>query len=192
MKALRLTESGMPLALQEIPIPVAGSTDVLVKIKAAGICHTDVHYRAGLSSVGPLPLTLGHEISGIVEEVGPQVTGMQIGDRVCLHYMVTCGNCYYCTSGSEQFCVEGKMLGKDLDGGYAEFVALPARGVVILPDEISFEHGAALMCSSATSFHALRKARLKPGERATSDAALSDKLWDYSQKLIEDLVILEG
>ncbi len=164
MKAVRLVEIGQPLQMQEVPVPAVGDRDVLVRIKAAGICHSDVHYRAGTSPVGPLPQTLGHEIAGIVEEAGPQVTHVKVGDRVCLHYLVTCGDCYYCSTGNEQFCVHGWMVGKHRDGGYAEYIALPARGVVALPDEISFEHGAVLMCSSSTSFHALRKARLKPSE----------------------------
>jgi len=164
MKAVQLVEIGRPLQRREVPLPVLGDRDVLVRIKAAGICHSDVHYRAGTSPVAPLPRTLGHEIAGVVKEAGPQVTRLKAGDRVCVHYMVTCGECYYCSTGNEQFCVEGKMVGKYCDGGYAEAIALPARGVVPLPDEISFEHGAAMMCSSATSFHALRKARLKPSE----------------------------
>ena len=164
MKAVRLVEIGRALQLQELPIPAVGAKDVLVRIKAAGICHSDVHYRAGTSPVGPLPQTLGHEIAGIVEDVGSEVTNVAIGDRVCLHYLLTCGQCYYCRTGNEQFCSEGKMLGKHCDGGYAEFISVPERNAVSLPDVVSFEQGAALMCSSSTSFHALRKARLQPGE----------------------------
>ena len=164
MKAVRLVEIGRALQLQELPIPAVGAKDVLVRIKAAGICHSDVHYRAGTSPVGPLPQTLGHEIAGIVEVVGSEVTNVAIGDRVCLHYLLTCGQCYYCRTGNEQFCSEGKMLGKHCDGGYAEFISVPERNAVSLPDVVSFEQGAALMCSSSTSFHALRKARLQPGE----------------------------
>lgn len=164
MKAVRLVETGRALQLQDIPIPAVGAKDVLVRIKAAGICHSDVHYRAGTSPVGPLPQTLGHEIAGIVEDVGSEVAKVAIGDRVCLHYLLTCGQCHYCRAGNEQFCVEGKMLGKHCDGGYAEFIAVPERNAVSLPDAVSFEQGAALMCSSSTSFHALRKARLQPGE----------------------------
>ncbi len=164
MKAVRLVEIAQLLQAQDVPIPAVGAKDVLVRIRAAGICHSDVHYRAGTSSVGPLPQTLGHEIAGVVEQVGSQVTDVAIGDRVCLHYLLTCGDCRYCSSGNEQFCVEGKMLGKHCDGGYAEFIAVPARNAVPLPDEISFEHGAVLMCSASTSFHALRKARPQPGE----------------------------
>ena len=164
MKAVRLVEIGRPLAMQEIPVPAVGARDVLVRIRAAGICHSDVHYRAGASSTGPLPQTLGHEIAGVVEAVGEGVTRFQPGDRVCLHYLVTCGQCHYCSRGNEQFCVQGQMLGKDRDGGYAEYIAAPERGVIPLPAEIPFEHGAIMMCSSATSFHALRKTRLRPGE----------------------------
>jgi propanol-preferring alcohol dehydrogenase len=164
VKALRLVEIGKPLQMQEVPEPCVGERDVLVRIQAAGICHSDVHYRAGVSPVKPLPVTLGHEITGVVEEVGAEVANLQVGDRVCLHYLVTCGDCEYCCTGKEQFCVEGMMLGKHCDGGYAEYVAVPARNAVPLPDEIPFEQGAILMCSSATSYHALSKARLKAGE----------------------------
>jgi propanol-preferring alcohol dehydrogenase len=164
MKAVQLVGIGQPLTLREVPVPEIGDRDVLVHVKAAGICHSDVHYRAGTSPVGPLPITPGHEVSGVVEEIGSQVTNVAIGDRVCLHYLITCGDCKYCTQGSEQFCVEGSMIGKYRDGGYAEYIAVPARSAVHLPEEIPFEQGAVMMCSSATSFHALRKGRLDAGE----------------------------
>jgi len=163
MKAVRLVEPGKPVVMQDIPIPRVGPRDALVRVKAAGICHSDVHYRAGVAPV-KIPLTLGHEVAGVVEEVGPEVTNVQVGDRVCLHYMVTCGDCFYCSMGSEQFCTTGQMLGYHRDGGYAEYIVLPARGAFLLPDEIPIEQGAIMMCSSATSFHALRKGRLKAGE----------------------------
>ncbi len=164
MRAVRLMAIGQPLELQEIPVPAVGPGEVLVRIKAAGICHSDAHYRAGVSSTGPLPQTLGHEIAGVVDTVGPGVTRVKPGDRVCLHYLVTCGQCEHCNRGQEQFCIHGQMLGKHRDGGYAEFIAVPERGVVSLPDEIPFEHAAVMMCSSSTSFHALRKGRLRAGE----------------------------
>ena len=164
MKAVRLIEPGQPLELQDIPIPEIGPGEVLVSVKAAGICHSDAHYRAGRSPVHPLPLTLGHEVAGVIAEVGSRAGYLNTGERVCLHYMATCGVCEYCQRGSEQFCLRGKMIGKYRDGGYAEYIAVPARSVFYLPDEIPFEHGAVMMCSSATALHALNKARLKPGE----------------------------
>src|SRR6185436_3432854 len=82
----------------------------------------------------------------------------------CVHYLVTCGECAFCRAGTEQFCPRGEMIGKHRDGGYAEFIAVPERSVFRLPDEIPFEQGAIMMCSSVTSLHGLRKARLQPGE----------------------------
>jgi 2-desacetyl-2-hydroxyethyl bacteriochlorophyllide A dehydrogenase len=164
MKAVRMVQVGQPLELHEIPVPAIGERDILVRVRAAGICHSDVHYRAGRSPVRPLPLTLGHEVAGEVTQLGAQVTGVKVGDRVCLHYNLTCGDCYYCSTGNEQFCGKGLMLGHYTNGGYAEYIAVPARNAIPLPAEIPFEQGATLMCASATSFHALRKSRLKGGE----------------------------
>lgn len=164
MKAVRLVKVGAPLELQQIPTPEVGDYDVLVRVAAAGICHSDVHYRAGISSTRRPPVTLGHEVAGTVADVGPRVTGIQRGDRVCLHYLVTGGKCQYCKAGHEQFCVSGQMLGKHRDGGYAEYICVPADCVLPLPENISFAHGAVMMCSSATALHALRKGRLVAGQ----------------------------
>ena len=164
MKAVRLVKPGQPLQLVEIDRPSPGPGDVLVRVRAAGICHSDAHYRAGTVSAGPLPLTPGHEIAGTVQALGASVRHLSVGQRICVHYLVTCGECAECKGGHEQFCASGKMHGKDRDGGYAEFVLTSARSVFPLPDEVPFEWGALLMCSSATSLHALRKARFQPGE----------------------------
>jgi 2-desacetyl-2-hydroxyethyl bacteriochlorophyllide A dehydrogenase len=164
MKAVRLTALGSPLEETEIAVPPIGARDVLIRVKAAGICHSDVHYRDKVSPVRFLPVTLGHEVAGVVEEPGADVAGFTKGDRVCVHYLVTCGQCRFCQGGTEQFCPTGEMIGKHRDGGYAEFILVPERSVFRLPDEIPFAQGAILMCSSATSLHALNKARLRDGE----------------------------
>jgi propanol-preferring alcohol dehydrogenase len=164
MKAVRLFQPGHPLERQEISVPSAGAHEVLVQVKAAGICHSDAHYRAGRSNVQPLPLTLGHEVAGVVASLGAEVQDFKIGDRVCIHYLATCGVCLYCVAGQEQFCVSGRMIGKHRDGGYAEYIVTPARSLFRLPSEIPFETGAIMMCSSATSMHALKKARLAVDE----------------------------
>jgi 2-desacetyl-2-hydroxyethyl bacteriochlorophyllide A dehydrogenase len=166
MKAIRLQRPRAPLELQNLPSPPLGPGDVRVRVRAAGICHSDAHYRAGISPVSPLPLTLGHEVAGIIDDLGPEVEGWRCGDRVCVHYLVTCGRCAACLGGREQFCFTAGMIGKHRDGGYAEFLVVPARNLVALPASIPFEQGAIMMCSSATSFHALKKARLAPGESA--------------------------
>ena len=155
---------GKSLEEADIPIPEIGSSDVLIRVAAAGICHSDAHYRAGVSKIDHLPLTLGHEVAGRTEEVGSDVTQLSAGDRVCVHYLVHCGRCEFCVRGLEQFCRSGQMIGKHRDGGYAEFIKVPGANAFPLPDEIPFEVGAIMMCSSATALHALNKARFKGGE----------------------------
>src|SRR6266567_2326710 len=164
MKAVRLVKVGEPLENSDVAIPEIGASDVLIRVRAAGICHSDAHYRAGVFKIDNLPVTLGHEIAGRVERVGKDVNNVAPGDRVCVHYLVHCGECEFCARGLEQFCRNGQMIGKHRDGGYAEFIKVPAKNAFALPDEISFEVGAVMMCSSATALHALNKARLKPGE----------------------------
>jgi D-arabinose 1-dehydrogenase-like Zn-dependent alcohol dehydrogenase len=164
MKAIRIVQTGKPLELQQIHIPSTGDEDVLVRVRATGICHSDAHYRAGRSPMGKLPITLGHEVAGEVEWVGSKVTNVRAGERVCLHYNLSCGECSACRRGHEQFCATIRMIGHHIDGGYAEYIAVPARNAIPLPEEISFEEGATLMCASATAFHALHKGRLKHGE----------------------------
>jgi propanol-preferring alcohol dehydrogenase len=163
MKAIRLTAIGSPMEEQGIEIPPVGPRDVLIRVRAAGICHSDAHYRNGVSPV-KLPLTLGHEVAGVVERIGGELNNLKVGDRVCVHYLVTCGACAFCRAGNEQFCPSAEMIGKHRNGGYAEFIVVPERSVFLLPAEIPFEQGAIMMCSSATSLHALKKARLAAGE----------------------------
>src|SRR2546423_1011981 len=164
MRAVQLTEIGKALAQADIPIPEIGSSDVLIRVAAAGICHSDAHYRAGISKIDDLPLILGHEVAGRVEEAGSDAMQLSVGDRVCVHYLVHCGRCEFCVRGLEQFCRSGQMIGKHRDGGYAEFIKVPGANAFPLPDEIPFEVGAILMCSSATALHALNKTRFKAGE----------------------------
>jgi propanol-preferring alcohol dehydrogenase len=111
-----------------------------------------------------LPVTPGHEVAGIVEHAGDQVTHVTPGDRVCVHYLETCGSCDFCSNGNEQFCAKVEMIGKHRDGGYAEFIRVSGRNAFRLPNDIPLDVGAVMMCSSATSLHALRKARLTAGE----------------------------
>jgi propanol-preferring alcohol dehydrogenase len=164
MKAVRLIQLGKPLEDSEVALPEIGPSEVLVRVAACGICHSDAHYRAGISPIDSLPITLGHEVAGHLETVGREVHHVSPKARVYVHYLVSCGCCDFCRRGHEQFCSKGQMIGKHRDGGYAEFIKVPGRNVFVLPDEISFEHGAIMMCSSATALHALNKARLKSNE----------------------------
>jgi len=164
MRAVRLTQVGKPLQEAEVDLPEIGASDVLVRVAACGICHSDEHYRAGVSRMDHLPVTLGHEIAGWIEKAGADIQHVTRGDRVCIHYLAHCGSCEFCVRGLEQFCHSGQMIGKHRDGGYAEFIKVPGRNVFALPDEIPFEIGAIMMCSSATVLHALNKARFKAGD----------------------------
>src|SRR6266481_126322 len=164
MRAVQLTKIGEPLEDADVPIPEIGPANVLIRVAAAGICHSDAHYRAGISKIDYLPLTLGHEIAGRVEQIGSDVANVSVGDRVCVHYLVHCGTCEFCVRGLEQFCRSAQMIGKHRDGGYAEFIKVPGANAFPLPDEIAFEIGAIMMCSSATALHALKKTRFKAGE----------------------------
>jgi D-arabinose 1-dehydrogenase-like Zn-dependent alcohol dehydrogenase len=164
MRAVRLTKVGKPLEEAEVAVPEIGASDVLIRVAASGVCHSDEHYRAGISRIDRLPVTLGHEIAGWIEKVGTDIKHVTPGDRVCVHYLAHCGSCEFCVRGLEQFCRTVQMIGKHRDGGYAQFIKIPGENAFLLPDEISFEIGAIMMCSSATSLHALNKARLKPGD----------------------------
>jgi len=164
MKAVRLIDLGKPLEECEVAVPDMRPSDVLIRVAACGICHSDAHYRAGISKIDSRPLTLGHEVAGRVDAVGKDVTHLSPGKRVCIHYLVSCGSCPFCLRGNEQFCARVQMIGNHRDGGYAEFIVVPARNAYSVPDEISMEQAAIMMCSSATALHALNKTRLKSME----------------------------
>jgi propanol-preferring alcohol dehydrogenase len=133
-----LTQLRSALINDEIDEPFAGPGEVVIEIRAAGICHSDAHYRAGGGTVA-LPLTLGHEIAGVIAGTDR---------RVALHYLHD----------------DGRMLGKEVDGGYAERIVVPAANAVAIPDEVPFDAAAVMMCSTATAYHALRLASLRAGE----------------------------
>ncbi len=161
MKAAILREFKRPLSLEDVPVPTIGSRDVLVKIKASGICQSDLHLWRGAAP--NLPLIPGHENSGIVEKIGDQVQTVKVGDRVVCDNAISCGECYYCISGRGQLCDSITDVGWNRAGGYAEYIALPARSVYPLPDQISFEEGAITGCAVVTAYHAVKKADIKQG-----------------------------
>lgn len=165
MRALQIVGLGQPLALREVPLPEPGPGEIRVRVEAAGICHSDAHYRAGTASVARLPITPGHEVAGCVEALGEGVVEPRVGQRVALHYLVTCGRCAQCVAGREQFCSRGEMIGKHRDGGYAECIVVPAINAIPVAEGVSSTAAAVMMCSSATAFHSIRKARLAAGER---------------------------
>jgi len=110
-------------------------------------------------------VTPGHEVAGVVAEKAPGVEIPSVGDRVAVHYLVGCGACPDCRAGAERFCPQAEMFGKERDGGYAESIVVPAENAIPVPDSVSFEEAAIMMCSSATALHALRLAEIQPGEK---------------------------
>lgn len=132
------------IRVEETPIPKMGPNDVLVKIMACGICGTDVHIYEGDQGAAATepPTILGHEFSGIVENVGSQVTHVKIGDRVCVDPNQLCGKCYYCKSGIGHFCEEMVGIGTTTNGGFAQYCAVNESQVYQLADATSFEEGA--------------------------------------------------
>ena len=127
MKAVRIVRVGAPLEECDVPLPSPRPGEVRIRVAAAGICRSDVHYRAGFPRLANLPRTPGHEIAGTIDAVGPGGDTAEIGKRVCVHYQVSCTACDLCSSAREQFCRQGAMIGKDRDGGYAEAVVVPER-----------------------------------------------------------------
>jgi 2-desacetyl-2-hydroxyethyl bacteriochlorophyllide A dehydrogenase len=164
IRSLRLEAFGQPLREVALPDPQPGPDEVVIEVRAAGICHSDAHYRAGRGTIPRLPLTLGHEIAGTVIARGAHVTEPALGARVAVHYLVSCGTCRRCRVYGEQFCETGGMIGKEHDGGQSERVVIPARNAVPIPDAVSDEIAAVMMCSTATAYHALRLATVRPGD----------------------------
>jgi len=167
MKAVRFYGAGKPLKLEDVDIPKISDEEVLVRVKGAGICHTDLHFLDGTLAPwkGSLPMTLGHEVAGEIDSVGKKVRRFRKGDRVVINNGVSCGKCKYCKMGRENLCVELDQLGFTLDGGYAEYMRAPERTLVSLPKEVAYEEGALLPCGVASSYHALMDiARLRKGE----------------------------
>lgn len=165
MKAVRYHGPGQPLRLDDVPTPALEPGHVLIRVTAASICHTELHFLSGLLNLGVAPITLGHEVVGVVESVGPGVTGFKGGERVIAYYYVGCGRCSHCRLGDENLCVDLRAeFGFVSDGGFAEFIAIPARNAVALPPEISDEAAAPIGCGVTTAIHASKLARLREGD----------------------------
>jgi len=173
MKAFRWYGEQGKLKLDEIPVPSVRQNDVLVKVKAASICGSDLHFKHARYKIDPtstsspkLPLTLGHEIAGLVHRVGSNVKGFVEGDRVSIDYKISDGNCEYCNRGLDNLCANGGPLGwTGGDGGFAEYVLVPARNTFVLPKQIPMDQGAIIACAVSTSYHAITGAgALHPGD----------------------------
>ncbi|BDG01245.1 zinc-binding dehydrogenase [Anaeromyxobacter oryzae] len=165
MRALRYHGPRQPLRLEDVPAPEPGPGDVIVRVTAAGLCHTELHFLSGLLDLGVHPLTLGHEIVGRVERVGEGVPLSRVGERVIVYYYAGCGQCPECLRGDENLCAAPRAEhGFFTDGGFAERVRAPARNAVPLPDAVSDADAAPIGCGVTTAVHAARLARVALGD----------------------------
>jgi len=165
VKAIRYHGPNLPLRLEDIPKPVPGPGEVLVKIGASGVCHTELHFLSGLLNLGVAPMTLGHEIAGSIESVGAGADKSLIGRRVLVYYYSGCGQCQHCLRGDENLC--GNLRAENgfiTDGGFAEYISVPARNAVPLPDNITDEMAAPIGCSVTTAVHATGLGEVRWGD----------------------------
>ena len=166
MLAALFSQAAQPLALADIPAPAPKSDEVLINVKACGICGTDVHIaREGSIPTAFAPIALGHEPAGVIAALGSAVSGWQVGDRVVSYPAAFCGKCPACLAGREGLCAHAEIFGIARHGAMAEQMTTPARCLVKLPDHIPFEIGAILTDAVSTPYHAVvRRACLQPGE----------------------------
>lgn len=152
MRAIRFGPGGT-VDLVDLPKPEPGEGELLVRVRAAGVCRTDLHLLHDVASGERAPLVPGHEIAGTVEKVGPGVARVRTGDAVVVHFELPCGRCRACVQKKTNLCQEGDALGFSLPGGYAEYVKVPEDNVLPAPANLEVEQAAILACSGATAYH---------------------------------------
>lgn len=166
MRAAVVRAFGQPLTLEDMPIPTPGPGEVLVRIVASGVCHTDLHAADGDWPVKPtLPFIPGHEGVGHVAALGPGVTTLKEGDRVGAPWLHrACGVCTYCLTGWETLCPRQQNTGYSVNGGYADYMRAPAAYVGALPGGIGFAEAAPILCAGVTTYKSLKETDTGPGE----------------------------
>ncbi|HUF27434.1 MAG TPA: alcohol dehydrogenase AdhP [Gemmatimonadaceae bacterium] len=166
MRAAVVREFGQPLSIEEVPIPVPGPHQVLIRVVASGVCHTDLHAADGDWPVKPtLPFIPGHEGAGYVVQLGPSVTGLRIGDRVGVPWLHSaCGTCEFCLTGWETLCTGQSNTGYSVNGCFADYVLADARYVGRLPEDMEFSTAAPILCAGVTTYKGLKETDARPGQ----------------------------
>lgn len=155
-----------PLTLEDVPVPEPGPGEVLVRVRFCGVCHTDLHTVEGEIVPPRLPLTPGHQVVGIVERAGEDVSNLKPETRVGLAWLgTTCGQCHYCARGDENLCEKARFNGFDIDGGYAEYVVVHEDFAYPIPEGFPDEQAAPLLCAGIIGFRAVRLSGAGPGKR---------------------------
>ncbi len=158
-------ENKKPLELTEMPVPVPGERELLVKISACGVCHTELDEVEGRTPPPRLPVVPGHQVVGTVEETGSGVTVFKAGDRVGVAWIHSaCGRCRFCRQGNENLCAQFRATGRDVNGGYAEYLTVNEDFAHRIPDVFSDVEAAPLLCAGAIGYRSLALAGLKDGE----------------------------
>jgi 6-hydroxycyclohex-1-ene-1-carbonyl-CoA dehydrogenase len=158
MKAAVYHGNGSRLAIEEMPLPELREGEVLLRVAACGLCHTDLHYLDhGVPTFQKPPIILGHEAAGSVDHIGPGVRGIAPGDRVLAPSVWACGRCRYCRAGRENLCADLVMPGNHVHGGFAEFLAVPAKELVRLPPELPLERACVIADAVSTPYHAVKQ-----------------------------------
>lgn len=166
MKAAVVHAFGEPLRVEDVPVPDPGNGQVLVKVEASGVCHTDLHAAEGDWPVRPSPPFIpGHEAAGVVAALGAGVSNLKEGDRVGVPWLHSaCGHCAHCVGGWETLCEAQQNSGYSVDGGFAEFVRASAGYVARIPDAVSFADAAPVLCAGVTTYKGLKQTGARPGE----------------------------
>ncbi|MCX6133724.1 MAG: zinc-binding dehydrogenase [Ignavibacteriales bacterium] len=168
MKCVRIHEHGgvEKLVFEEVPRPAIGPNDVLVQVKATSVNHLDIWVRQGLPGVRfPLPIIPGVDASGVVAELGESVRHVSVGERVVVAQGISCGHCKQCLNGDDNLCREYRLIGEHRDGADAEYISVPGRNVLKLPESVSCEAAAASALVFLTAWHMLvNKAKVQPGD----------------------------
>jgi len=166
MKAAVVKQFGKPLVIEDVPVPQPGPGEVLVKVKACGVCHTDLHAASGDWPVKPVPPFIpGHEAAGIVAALGPGVKNLKVGDAVGVAWLHdACMSCEYCETGWETLCEHQHNTGYSVNGGFAEYVIASAAFAAKLPATIDFAAVAPILCAGVTTYKGLKETEARPGE----------------------------
>lgn len=166
MNAVEITRYGGRFEYTRRAVPAPGPDEVLIQVEASGLCSTDLHILGGRMDLGQLPRVPGHETAGRVVEVGSAVRDWELGARVTVAVDVVCGRCRHCLTGQPQRCASRVRVGFERDGGHAEYVAVPARNLVALPDSVGFEEAAILPDAVTCMYHCLlSQGSLRANER---------------------------
>ncbi|MCF7971365.1 MAG: zinc-dependent alcohol dehydrogenase family protein [Methylococcaceae bacterium] len=162
----KLNENFTPLELMELPVPSPAANEILLKISACGVCHTELDEIEGRTSPPKFPVILGHQVVGRIEAMGSKVTAFKIADRVGIAWIFSaCGTCKFCLSDHENLCSSFEATGRDANGGYAQYMSVDAKFAYAIPDFFSDEAAAPLLCAGAIGYRSLRLTGLKDGQR---------------------------